>query len=218
MNGRETLNKMIKAYDNIHATYTSKQFLDLIDPKEVNVVIEGGSRDLLDSLFLEQHFTNALIHSFECNEEAYVICSDNLKKSSGRIKLNKLAMTNKNGKMSFYAFDHNLTTQHDIGVSSLYRHKDQNGVPQKEISVMGTRLDTYCTNNNITKIDYLCLDVQGAEQSVLEGLGKMLDTVKYIVLENDSDFYLDAPDISNQLLTNYTVASKICNDSLYIKK
>ena len=218
MNGKETLNKMIKTYDNIHATYTSKQFLNFIDVKDVNVIVEGGSRDLVDALYLEQHFNNAQIHSFECNEEAYAICSKNLNRSKGRIKLNKLAMTNKNGELSFYAFDHNVTDHHDIGVSSLYKHKDQNGVPQKEITVLGTRLDTYCNNNNITSIDYLCLDVQGAEQSVLEGLGNMLTTIKYIVLENDSSFYSDAPEISEQLLTNFKVVSKICNDSLYIRK
>jgi len=209
---------MIKTYSNKHGTYTSKQFLDFIDLKEVNVVVEGGSRDLLDALFLEEYFQSAHIHSFECNEEAYDICVENLKKGSGRIKLNKLAMAEKDGDLTFYSFDHNSTNEHDIGVSSIYKHKDQNSVPQKPKNVSCTRLDTYCKKNNITKIDYLCLDVQGAEQIVLEGLGDMLSTVKYIVLENDSNYYDGAPVISEQILTNYNVASTIWNDSLYIRK
>lgn len=209
---------MIKIYNKPHATYSSKQFLNFIDVSEVHYIIEGGSRDLIDALFLEQHFKDARIHSFECNDEAYQICAQNLEKSDGRIKLNKLAMTNTNDNLTFYAFDHDITDEHDIGVSSLYKHKDTNGVPQKEIIVKGMRLDHYCNINNIPRIDYLCLDVQGAEQSVLEGLGDFLKTVKYLVLEDDSSSYYNATAISDILLADFNQVSTICSDKLFIRK
>ena len=109
---------MIKTYTDRHATYTSNNFLKHIDNKKVKTIVEGGSRDLIDALFLEKYFTDAYIHSFECNKEAYEICRSNLKQSSGRIKLNEMAMTNKDTELSFYAFNHDITTEHDIGVSS----------------------------------------------------------------------------------------------------
>lgn len=217
MNGVDT-NSMIKTYHNIHATYTSKQFLNFIDVERVSIIIEGGSRDLVDALFLEQHFKGAQIHSFECNDEAYQICAQNLERSEGRVKLNKLAMTNTNDNLIFYAFDHDSTDEHDIGVSSLYKHKNANSVPQKEITVKGIRLDHYCNINNIPRIDYLCLDVQGAEQSVLEGLGDLIKTVTYLVLENDGSCYQNAPEISDLLLADFNLVSTLCNDRLYIRK
>lgn len=221
MNGEERNNfilNMIKTYTERHATYTSEKFLKHIDRDKVKNIVEGGSRDLLDALFLESYFENANVHSFECNSEAYEICKKNLKCGFGRIKLNDMAMSNEDGELSFFAFDHNKTEHHDIGVSSLYRHINQHDVPQKEIKVKGIRLDTYCKLNNIEQIDYLCLDVQGAEQVVLQGLGDLLDKVTYLVLEDDSMFYTGATPVKLHTLEKFELIDTICNDKLYVRR
>ena len=55
--------------------------------------------------------------------------------------------------------------------------------PQKEITVPGIRLDTFISENNITDIDLLCIDLQGYELNALKSLGNNLDNVKYIITE-----------------------------------
>lgn len=209
---------MIKTYTSRHGTYTSDKFLKYIDKTKVKTIVEGGSRDLIDALFLEEYFNGAYIHSFECNREAHQICLSNLQRSLGRITLNSTAMCNEDAQLKFYAFDHIATEHHDIGVSSIYRHINPIDVPQKEIEVTGIRLDTYCNINNIQQIDFLCLDVQGAEQIVLEGLGDMINKLTYLVVENDSMFYSDAPTINQALLEDFRIVDTICNDALYIRK
>ena len=209
---------MIKTYTEKHATYTSEKFLKYIDHHKVKTIVEGGSRDLLDALFLEKYFKEATVHSFECNSEAHKICKENLEQSSGRINLNNMAMSNEDAELSFFAFDHNKTDHHDIGVSSLYRHINQNDVPQIEIKVKGIRLDTYCKLSNIDQIDYLCLDVQGAEQIVLQGLGDMLNNLTYLVLEDDSMFYTGALPVKQHMLEKFELIDTICNDKLYIRR
>ena len=42
-----------------------------------------------------------------------------------------------------------------------------------------TRLDTFCTNKDISKIDYLHIDVQGAEDKVVRGMGALRPTYIY---------------------------------------
>lgn len=209
---------MIKHYNERHATYTSDRFLKYINIEKIKVIVEGGSRDLIDALYLEKYFQRAHIHSFECNEDAYNICQTNIQQSLGRIKLNKLAMCDVDGEIFFHPFDHSVTDEHDIGVSSIYRHIDQNSVPQKTVKVNSIRLDTYCVANNINRIDYLCLDVQGAEQLVLSGLGNLLSEITYIVLEDDSMFYTGATNVNSILLKDFELVDMICNDKLYIKK
>jgi len=150
---------MIKTYTHRHGTYTSDKFLKYIDKTKVKTIVEGGSRDLIDALFLEEYFNDAYIHSFECNTEAYQICLTNLQKSLGRITLNSTAMCNEDTQLKFYAFDHIVTKHHDIGVSSIYKHINPIDVPQKEIEVTGIRLDTYCSLHNIQQHIFVSLRV-----------------------------------------------------------
>jgi hypothetical protein len=60
--------------------------------------------------------------------------------------------------------------------------------------------------------------VQGAEQIVLEGLGDIINKLTYLVVENDSMFYSDAPTINQALLEDFKIVDTICNDILYIRK
>lgn len=51
------------------------------------------------------------------------------------------------------------------------------------IKVFTTTLERYCDKNNIRDIDFVHMDVQGAELSVLRGAGKLLKKIKLIWLE-----------------------------------
>ena len=54
------------------------------------------------------------------------------------------------------------------------------------IDVLVKRGDEYVNDNNITKIDFLKLDVEGYELKVLKGFGDKLKMVKYIQFEYGS--------------------------------
>ena len=52
-----------------------------------------------------------------------------------------------------------------------------------KIHVKTLKLDTFCFQNNITKIDFLWTDVEGAEKKLIDGAKNILKFTKYIMLE-----------------------------------
>ena len=44
-------------------------------------------------------------------------------------------------------------------------------------------LENYMKNNNINKIDILCMDVQGYELNVLKGAADLIKNINYIIME-----------------------------------
>ena len=54
---------------------------------------------------------------------------------------------------------------------------------KKTIKVKTTRLDTFLSSRNITRVDFAHMDVQGAELMVLRGAGEKISSVKNLWLE-----------------------------------
>lgn len=57
------------------------------------------------------------------------------------------------------------------------------------VKVRTTRLDTWAKSNNITQIDFLWIDVQGAEKDVAAGLKGIADRIKSVWVEYGEDGY-----------------------------
>ena len=77
---------------------------------------------------------------------------------------------------------------------------------QTKITVEAVRLDDWANKNNISNIDLLVMDLQGAEVEALKGAGDLLKNVKYIITEGCvQPFYQGAPHIDEitALLEDY---------------
>jgi FkbM family methyltransferase len=84
--------------------------------------------------------------------------------------------------------------------------------------VQSIRIDTFCDINNINNIDYIHMDVQGAEYKVISGLGKYRPT--YIFAETDAFEVYDTGVTEtqfNDLMSSlgYIIISKFEHDTLY---
>jgi|694.fasta_scaffold143158_2 FkbM family methyltransferase len=186
--------KYIRKNTTPNASYTQNEYISHIPNKEdIKYIVEAGSRDLLDALELEKIYPNALILSFECNPECIEICKHNLQYSQGRIQFFTWALSNKNDTLDFYSFNSDVCPEHDAGVSSLYLHINPVDVPMKKIQVEARTLSTVLYENNIPQVDMLCLDLQGGEYDLLLGMEAYINTVKYMIVEFDSDYYQNAP-------------------------
>lgn len=204
------------------AAYTNQRFVDKIANKDdVKVIIEVGARDLIDTLELEKIYKNATIYSFECNPECVEVCKHNLQFSAGRIKFFNIAASDTTGEIEFYSFDSKNCEEHEAGVSSLFQHNDTASVPMNKITVQCTRLADFATSHNILCVDILCMDVQGAELNVLQGLSELINTVKYIVCEFDGSAYIGAPEAKSLAdfieSNNYVEIDRECHDRLYVR-
>lgn len=170
--------------------YLNPAFVSRIQKSSIKTVIECGSRDCLDAIELLDWYYPDVIHAFECNPESILVCKENIE-GIDNIKLHTEAICDKDEKVDFYATDMKKSLDKNIGASSLLFHVDnQVSFIQKLITVQGIRLDTFMKRENISKVDLMCFDLQGAEHLAIEGLGERIKDIHYIISEiSFSNFY-----------------------------
>jgi len=169
------------------SSYT--KFSPYID-KEIKIIVECGSRDCLGAIEMLKVYDPEIIYSFECNPECIETCKENIQNYS-KIELIDKAVSDKNGEITFYATGMQKSLDKNIGASSALIHKGgQKTFVQKEIIVPSITLDTFFNENNLDKIDLLCLDLQGYEKIALTGFLKNVEKVSYIISEvSFEDYY-----------------------------
>jgi FkbM family methyltransferase len=164
-------------------SYLNRRFLSCINPDRVKIIIECGSRDGLDALELYKYYNPERMYTFECNPEAIALCKQNIQHNSS-ITLVEKAVYNKDGMIDFFPANIEISKDKNIGASSLLWHRDnKEEFFQKKIQVEATRLDTFMKQEKLDRINLLCMDVQGVEMEVFEGLGDYLSMVQYLITE-----------------------------------
>ena len=168
-----------------------------------------------DSIFFEigSHFgidtqkifnlTGARIHCFEPDPRNLSIMEKNGIREISE-KLNKMAVSDFIGKSDFYLSSGNapevfsnkdLNDNQWSASNSLKKPKIHlEKVPwckfDDEIEVECITIDKYCSDNNIEKIEFVWMDVQGAEDLVLKGMSEMSSKIRFIYTEyNDEEVY-----------------------------
>lgn len=163
--------------------------------KNNQVIFEFGSRFGEDTVSIAKNFPGACIYAFECNPNTVEACRKHCAQYSNII-LTEKAISNKVGFIDFFPVDINASicsneaTAH--GSSSLlkldYDKKtaqilNANFVQQDAITVETTTLKNFMDEHKIDKIDFMWMDIQGAEIMALEGLGENIDKVAVIHTE-----------------------------------
>lgn len=156
-------------------------------PLTFNSIVEVGSRDALDAIFLSEFFDCEVV-SFEPNPLQIEVCKENIVKSGrSSIKLRTEALSNENATIDFFVVD---TTLYDnSGASGLFlidfsnrpkNDPDRGHAPiQIPVRVKALRWDSL----GLSTPELLVMDCEGAELAVLEGFGEEIKKVRFIVLE-----------------------------------
>jgi FkbM family methyltransferase len=147
------------------------------------VILDIGSRNAVQACEFSTVFPAADVYAFECHPTGIRRIKARLK-SAPRVNLVEKAVSNHNGQATFYKAP-------SLGCSSLLEltpeYKDvrrwTNKPPAETLQVDTIRIDTWAESAGIDKIDIAWIDVQGAELSVLEGFGDLLQSVSAIWLE-----------------------------------
>jgi FkbM family methyltransferase len=187
-------NEKLEAYINSPSEISSFLF-GLLNTKKPLVIFDIGACTGEDSLKYSKIFPLASIHSFEPRP-------DNVEKikyllnyyQKKEIKIMQLALSDVKGIASFHISSgrpDNADEDLDYGnkSSSLLAPSEKSKehfpwlVFNNTIEVETDTLDNYCNENNIKTIDFIHMDVQGAELSVLKGAGAMLGSIKLMWLE-----------------------------------
>lgn len=179
---------MIEFFKNIFRKKNSefsipKQELKPFLP-ENPVIIEAGICDGTDTEDFAHHFPGATIHGFECLPYYFESASKRLSKFEN-VKLYPLALSDTSGELDFY-----VSTLHDnfYGSGSLLPpHLHQDVHPDikfnQRIKVKSISLDEWAKEYQIDRVDFLWLDLQGAELKALHGAEKILKDVSAIFTE-----------------------------------
>lgn len=156
----------------------------------VSTVLDLGSRDLEQSIEFTKFFPLARIHAFECNPISAKLCREKLAHFPN-VSFYEMCIFDYDGMINFHPIntEKTITTWKDgnPGASSVfiangsYDHIEK--YVQDEISVKCARLDTWAIENNVSSVDVIWADLQGAELQAFIGMGNLLDTVKVIHTE-----------------------------------
>jgi hypothetical protein len=159
-----------------------------------DVILEIGSRDLLDAIKMTELWPNAKIYSFEPNPETYPMCAEKAKAYPNITVLN-MAISDVDGEVDFYIVGEN------DGGSSLLKPID---VPYsdgtaKAVKVQCRRLDSWLPQQGIYKVDAIWIDAQGVEYRALKSMGSFLKSVQVMKAEATVTPYYEGQGTKDEL-------------------
>ena len=143
-----------------------------------------------------KYFNFSSIHSFEASNNNYRILKMKFKKKhESKIFLNNFGLSDLNKSLKIKEFEEtSSTTLSGINHASKYykRKMEVLGLKDKEkiyrnSDVKLIRLDNYCEEKKINKIDLLKIDTEGHEYFVIKGSTNALLKIKYIYFEHHYD-------------------------------
>lgn len=141
-------------------------------------VIDAGANIGIYSLLAARCIGNdGRIWAFEPSQSTYSLFLDNLTLNGvTTVAANRLALSDVQGQ---------LTLRSENGFGDLYRHLDYSGkaVPGDQVeTVEVTTLDDFANTNKIDEIDFLKIDVEGAEFCLLKGSQHLLSRSPNVVV------------------------------------
>lgn len=146
----------------------------------VSTIAELGSRDGEDAVRLRNRF-DAKVVAFECNPHSIPKCRQRLE-SEQNIRFVPLGVWDENTNISFYP-----VVNGNIGASSAFKanhdYPYETPYKQEQEEVQVVRLEDWWKENEDSKIDLLCMDLQGSELKALHGAGDLLHSIDYIISE-----------------------------------
>jgi len=182
--------------------YTPKEYLKLYLPSNP-VLLDCGAHDGFDSLELVKALGGTL-HAVEAVPEVYEKLVKNTR-GEPRIKCYNLALGNSNGKINFYVSGGNAGASSSILAPKDHLADHPDITFEQRIEADCLTLDTWAEKNKVNRIDFMWLDMQGAEKMMLEASKKILPTVKVIHCEvsmkETYDSVLTYPDFKKWMKT-----------------
>lgn len=125
------------------------------------------------SLFKE-NFNNIKVYGFEPNPDIFYIAKQKFE-NDPNVEINNFGLNDEDCEATLH-FPENLTV-----LASMFQRKHfSNFTNIKKISAKFTTLDNFCLKNNVDRIDYLKVDTEGNELSVLNGAKEYFKNKKVI--------------------------------------
>jgi FkbM family methyltransferase len=145
------------------------------------VIFDVGGFDFSDACHFKQNFPNSQVYSFE-PDEVNLKTHQHKAEQYGVIVV-PVALSDTNDEVDFYpsiTYNGNIHKASGSTLKPNVRPGTTEGIFHDNLffdltgyKIQIVRLDTFCELNGIGHIDYLHMDVQGAEKRVLNSIGKI---------------------------------------------
>lgn len=156
--------------------------------RSTRTILDIGSLDGADAIELSRIFPQANLHCFEPDPLNYAILKRNTSRHK-RIRTYQLALSDSRGTASFHASGDETDAYHKRASGSLLAPLSTatDWWPDlrfdRVFEVETTTVHDWALENEVTSIDLIWMDVQGAEYGVLSGMKNLLKHTQCIVLE-----------------------------------
>lgn len=242
---RNTLNRAPRVKSLLKSVYWSLQGLPPVCETEISrevihkyvgkedpTILDIGCNDGTHTLWFLEIFTNPKIYSFEPDPRAI----SRFKKKVGNasnVMLFEMVLSDREGEIDFYQsggqLDENQAQIRAEGwdlSGSIRQPKEHLTMHpwitfENKISVPSSTLDTWAQQQGIESIDWIWMDVQGAEIDVLRGARKTLAKTRFLYTEyNNQELYEGQVNLKNLLkyLSDFKVVIRYPDDILLSNK
>lgn len=194
------------------------------------MILEIGCNDGSNIFWFFELFDNPTIHCFEPDPRAINRFENKIGDRKG-VVLHKLAISDRNDIVDFYQSDGkpnnllNFKGGWDLSGSILKPKLHLKVYPwckfENKIKVRTTKLDDWIEKSEIELIDFIWMDVQGAEWHVLKGAENSLYKIRYIYTEySNLELYKGQRSLLelNRLLKDFRILKRYSNDVLFVNK
>jgi FkbM family methyltransferase len=161
--------------------------------KEGDIVIEAGSNLGSETLLISKLIGKGHIYGFEPNPYTFERLKINVSINELRnVAVYDYAMGEKNGEISFNIYPKGFCNP---GMSSKYMET----AASKKITVVQKTLDTFIKENNISKVNFIKMDIQGAEMDMIMGSDDTISRFKPVIFTEAYKLYNDLDAIYNRI-------------------
>ena len=194
----KVLNLRAKGIPKITDTKLDREQIKKLVNKENPTILEIGCNDGTSTLWLHEMFENPKVYCFEPDPRAITRFKNKVGQTPN-IKLFELALSDKNGEITFFQSGGAPNPDWAKGMPEGWDFSGSIRPPKEhlklhpnitfdnKITVETKTLDTWCEEQGIENIDFIWMDVQGAEIDVFRGATKSLNKVRFIYTEYNND-------------------------------
>lgn len=210
----------------------SDEFIRECVGKEDPTILEIGSNDGSQALRFLEIFKNPRIYCFEPDPRAISRFKAKVG-SRSNISFFEIALSNHNGEIEFHQSGGHLnkeqleTMPNGWDLSGSIRQPKDHIIAHpwvkfdQIVKVSTSTLDTWCEQNGIGTIDFIWMDVQGAEIDVFKGGKKALRKTRFLYSEyNNRELYKGQLNLKQMIkfLNKFEVVIRYPNDILLKNK
>ncbi|MGY3622339.1 FkbM family methyltransferase [Bradyrhizobium sp. USDA 10063] len=179
------------------------------------VILDIGCNDGTDTRHFLRLCPKAQLYCFEPDPRAVARFKKNMDLDLDRVNLFEIAISDRNGRIDFHPSNGDGEAKEWDLSGSIRRPKNHLTEYDwvrfdRPISVETRRLDDWCSEANLNKVDFIWMDVQGAESDVIAGGRQTLSNTRFIYTEySDEELYEGQLSLKAilELLPSFEVAS-----------